>query len=159
MVKSVFFLIQNYWPMLYGCGCRFESCQWLYSVYTNNKFSHPSYLSCVLAVAPTIVQPKTTRFYGSITVITLWGRDTGLNWPVYIVQCTVCTSIHITLYAIPFKLHFVPIFSLKCLKILRVYTTNYSQAAKTRSRQDLQLLKKYFKNIGTSQQISERGDF
>ena len=66
----------------------FESCQWLYSVYTNNKFSHPSYLSCVLAVAPTIVQPKTTRFYGSITVITLWGRDTGLNWPVY----NVCTS-------------------------------------------------------------------
>ena len=57
-------------------GCRFESYRWLYSVYTNKKSSHPSSLSCVLAVAPTMkrsaVQPKTTRLCSSIRVISLW---------------------------------------------------------------------------------------
>ena len=60
--------------MLYGC--RFESYQLLYSVYTNKKLSQPSSLSCVLAVAPTMVrssvQPKTTRLCSSIRVISLW---------------------------------------------------------------------------------------
>ena len=45
------------------------------SLYTNKKLSHPSSLSCVLAVAPTMVrsaiEPKTTRLCGSIIVITL----------------------------------------------------------------------------------------
>ena len=72
---SCIFLLQNFWPMLYGC--RFESCQWLYSVYTNKKLSHPSTLSCVLTVSPTMkrsaAQPKTTRLCSSIIVISLWG--------------------------------------------------------------------------------------
>ena len=54
---------------------RFESCRWFYSVYTNKKLYHPSSLSCVLAVAPTMkrsaVQPKTTRLCSSIRVISL----------------------------------------------------------------------------------------
>ena len=65
-------------PMLHGC--RFKSCWWLYSVYTNKKLSHPSSLSCVLAVAPTMkrsaVQPKTTRLCSSIIVISLWAQYT-----------------------------------------------------------------------------------
>ena len=71
---SCLLLLQNYLPMLYGC--RFESCQWLCSVYTNKKLSHPSSLSCVLSVAPTMVrsavQPKTTRLCSSIRVISPW---------------------------------------------------------------------------------------
>ncbi len=71
---SCLLLLQNYLPMLYGC--RFESCQWLCSVYTNKKLSHPSSLSCVLSVAHTMVrsavQPKTTRLCSSIRVISLW---------------------------------------------------------------------------------------
>ena len=47
-----------------------------YSVYTNKKLYHPFSLSCVLAVAPTMVRsavlPKTTRLCGSKIVITLW---------------------------------------------------------------------------------------
>ena len=70
---SCLLLLQNYLPMLYGC--RFESCQWLCSVYTNKKLSHPSSLSCVLSVAHTMVrsavQPKTTRLCSSIRVISL----------------------------------------------------------------------------------------
>ena len=73
---SCLLLLQNYLPMLYGC--RFESCQWLCSVYTNKKLSHPSSLSCVLSVAPTMarsaVQPKTTRLCSSIRVISIWIR-------------------------------------------------------------------------------------
>ena len=65
---SCLLLLHNYLPRMYGC--RFESCQWHCSVYTNNKLSHPSSLSCVLLVAPTMVrsavQPKTTRLCSSI---------------------------------------------------------------------------------------------
>ena len=52
------FLHQNYWPMLY---CRSQvrispiglvSQIYLYSVFTNQKFSHPSFLSYECAVAP-----------------------------------------------------------------------------------------------------------
>ena len=59
---------------------RFESSRWLYSVYTNKKLSHPSSLSCVLAVAPTLkrsaVQPKTTRLCSSIILISLCTHTT-----------------------------------------------------------------------------------
>ena len=65
--------------MLYGS--RFESCQWLCSVYTNKKLYHPSSLSYVLSVAPTMVrsavQPKTTRLCSSIRVIALWCTGSG----------------------------------------------------------------------------------
>ena len=61
-------------------GYRFKSCRWLYSVYTKKKLSHPSSLSYVLAVAPTMkrsaVQPKTIRLCSSIIVISLCVRLT-----------------------------------------------------------------------------------
>ena len=79
-------LLQNYLPMLYGC--RFESCQWLCSVYTNKKLSHPSSLSCVLSVAPTMVrsavQPKTTRLCSSIRVISLWVYTIVSSWQEFL---------------------------------------------------------------------------
>ena len=83
---SCLFLLQNYWPMLYGC--RLESCRWLYSVYTNKKLSHHSTLLCVLGVAPTMkrsaAQPKTTRLCSSLIVISLWFEPSSIhdNWSV-----------------------------------------------------------------------------
>ena len=62
--------------LAHAVGCRFESCQLLYSFYTIKKLSYPSSPSCVLSVATTMVrsavQPKTTRLFGSRTVISLW---------------------------------------------------------------------------------------
>ena len=47
--------------------------------------NHPSSLSCVLAVAPTMkrsaVQPKTTRLCSSIRVISLWLQGSGQAFP------------------------------------------------------------------------------
>ena len=55
-----------------------------YSVYTNKKSSHPTSLSCVLAVASTkkksAAQPKTTRLCSFIRVISLWLEPTLSIW-------------------------------------------------------------------------------
>ena len=84
--------------LAHAVGYRFESCLrlmffYLYSVSTNKKFSHPSYLSSWMRSCHTMVKsavlPKTTILCNSITVITLWT-------PYSFVHCTVCTvyTIH-----------------------------------------------------------------
>ena len=96
--------------LAHAVGYRFKSCLrllffYLYSVSTNKKFSHPSYLSSWMRSCHTMVKsavlPKTTILCTSITVISLWlslsenvqlysGQVYSTPWPP---PCSVQSSV------------------------------------------------------------------